>query len=137
MAHYAKLTEANEVLALLRMDEENEEFGINKLTKISNWPLWKKYDKRTKFGVYYNEDGMTPADDQSKVFRGTCPAIGYTYDSVNDIFVEPKPYPSWILNTSSGQYEAPVAKPTQTDAEGDITETVCVWNESTGSWDII
>ena len=134
-SYYAKLTDSNEVLAIIRFDEDNEATAITQLTKLANWPLWKKYDKRTKFGVYYNEDRKTPAADQSKVFRGTCPNVGYTYDPANDIFVEPQPYPSWTLNTSSGQYEPPVAKPTQTDAEGDTTETVCFWNEETGSWD--
>jgi len=135
--YYAKLTESNEVLSVLRFDEEDEPLAIQELTKINNWPLWKKADKRTVFGVCYNADSITPADDQTKVFRGTYPAIGYTYDPTNNIFVEPKPYPSWILNTSTGKYEAPVSRPRHTDAEGDDTDTVVKWNEDTGSWDIL
>tara|TARA_R100000963_G_C4631297_1_gene96337 strand:- start:823 stop:1239 length:417 start_codon:yes stop_codon:yes gene_type:complete len=135
-SYYAKLTESNEVLTVLRFDEEDEATAITGLTKLANWPLWKKADKLTKFGVYYNAD-RTVADDQTKVFRGTYPSIGYTYDPANDIFVEPKPYPSWTLNTSSGKYEAPLPRPSHSDDEGDITDTAVIWNEDTGAWDIL
>ena len=40
------------------------------------------------------------------------PAIGRTYDETLNAFIEPKPYPSWILNEETCIWEAPVPKPT-------------------------
>jgi hypothetical protein len=52
--------------------------------------------------------------------------IGYTYDAAIDAFVPPQPYPSWVLNTNTAQWEAPVPYPT--DGK-DYT-----WDEATQSW---
>jgi len=54
-----------------------------------------------------------------------CP--GYTYDSVRDAFIPPKPYNSWILNEEECHWEAPVAYPND--------DGIYIWNESTLSWD--
>jgi len=40
------------------------------------------------------------------------PGIGRTYDETLKAFIEPKPYPSWILNEETCIWEAPVPKPT-------------------------
>ena len=37
--------------------------------------------------------------------------IGYTYDSSRDAFIPPKPYPSWVLNEDTCNWEAPVTIP--------------------------
>ena len=44
--------------------------------------------------------------------RGHFPGVGDTYDSVNDIFHKPQPFPSWTLNTDTGYWEPPLARPT-------------------------
>lgn len=49
--------------------------------------------------------------------------IGYTYDSVKDQFVVPRPFASWTLD-SNHDWQPPTAKPV-----GDFH-----WNESTLSW---
>ena len=53
--------------------------------------------------------------------------IGYKYDSNLDAFIALKPYNSWILNTDTCRWEAPIEKP-----EGDYT-----WDEDDLSWDKI
>ena len=57
--------------------------------------------------------------------RGNYAGIGYTYDTTNDVFYAPKPYPSWILNTSTWLWEAPVPMP----SDGKYS-----WNEELGNW---
>lgn len=52
--------------------------------------------------------------------------IGYTYDAAIDAFVPPKPYPSWVLNSDTAQWEAPVPMPT----DGKMYS----WDEATQSW---
>lgn len=37
--------------------------------------------------------------------------IGFTYDRERDAFIPPKPFPSWVLNEQTCQWEAPVAYP--------------------------
>jgi hypothetical protein len=36
--------------------------------------------------------------------------IGYTYDPNADLFISPKPFPSWVLNDNY-DWEAPIPKP--------------------------
>ena len=54
--------------------------------------------------------------------------IGYSYNEALDAFVTPKPYPSWVLNNTTAEWEAPVAMPVE---EGKRF----IWNEETGAWD--
>jgi len=54
--------------------------------------------------------------------------IGYTYHADIDAFVAPKPFPSWTLNNTTAEWEAPVAMPV---VEGKRFK----WNEATGAWD--
>jgi hypothetical protein len=42
--------------------------------------------------------------------RGNYAGVGFTYDAVNDVFIPPAPFPSWLLN-SAYLWEAPVAAP--------------------------
>ena len=59
-------------------------------------------------------------------FRKRFAGIGGRYDSANDIFIAPKPYPSWVFNQSKLDWEPPVPCPND--------GTHYVWQESTVSW---
>lgn len=52
--------------------------------------------------------------------------VDYFYDATNDAFVPPQPYPSWLLNTQTFLWEAPVPYPD----DGNIY----VWDEKTKTW---
>lgn len=58
-------------------------------------------------------------------FRKNYAGIGYTYNADIDAFVPPKPFPSWVLNNDTAQWEAPVPMP-----EGGMYS----WDEDMGSW---
>ena len=64
--------------------------------------------------------------------------IGSKYDSTNDVFYNPiPPYPSWVLNTSTWDWEPPVAVPDDAGMnDGDNpTEYVSYdWDEGSTSW---
>jgi hypothetical protein len=81
---------------------------------------WIQTSYNTRGGVHTL--GGTP-------LRGNFAGVGFTYDSTNDVFYEPQPYPSWTLNETTWLWEPPVAMPT--DGK-DYT-----WNESTTSWDLV
>lgn len=59
-------------------------------------------------------------------FRKRYAGIGYTYDAERDAFIAPKPYPSWALNETTCDWEAPVARP---------DTGFWVWNEEELQWD--
>jgi hypothetical protein len=76
---------------------------------------------QTSYNTFGNQHklGGTP-------LRGNFAGIGYTYDSTNDVFYAPKPYPSWTLNETTWLWEPPVAYPTD--------DKVYRWDEATTSW---
>jgi hypothetical protein len=51
-------------------------------------------------------------------------SIGFTYDAVNDVFVAPQPYPSWLLDNNF-DWQPPTPMP---------TEGVWIWDEDNLSW---
>jgi hypothetical protein len=59
-------------------------------------------------------------------FRANPAVIGGEYDSTNDVFILPKPYNSWVLNSSTFKWESPIG-----DAPSD---GVYRWNEEEDSW---
>ena len=99
---------------------EREDIGVDFLTKLHGWAIWKQTSYNTHGGIHNN--GGTP-------LRKNHAAIGYTYDEDRDAFIPKKPYNSWILNETTCQWEALVACP----QDGNRYK----WNESTQSWDLI
>jgi hypothetical protein len=65
-------------------------------------------------------------------FRKNYAGIGYTFREDIDAFVPPQPYPSWVLNNDTAQWEAPVPMPE--DAGIGEPPKFYSWDESTTSW---
>jgi len=59
--------------------------------------------------------------------------IGGTYDSTKDAFIPIKPYPSWVLNETTCQWENPTGVADPSTPPDDLY----YWNEDTTSWDLI
>ena len=142
MAHFAKLGANNKVISVevvadsdcLNADGiEDEEVGRQFLERIHSWPLWKKTSYNTSGGQHKN--GGTP-------LRGNYAGIGMTYDQDNDIFIGPKPFPSWVLNVAEASWKSPIGnKPALTADQQSQNEAathmwVYKWNESGQSWDL-
>lgn len=109
MAHYAFLDQSNTVTeVIVGIDETELIEGLDTETWYGNFR--GQSCKRTSYNgkIRYNYAG-----------------IGYTYDPIDDAFIAPKPYPSWVLN-SKKQWEPPIAYPTDGKLYG--------WNEETGEW---
>jgi len=102
---------------------EQESIGIDFLTKLTGWSIWKQTSYNTHGGVHTK--GGTP-------LRKNHAGIGYTYDEDRDAFIPPKNYQSWILNENTCLWEAPVAKPTEKLEENQFYS----WNESIINWEI-
>jgi len=102
---------------------EQESIGIDFLTKLTGWAIWKQTSYNTHAGVHNNNG--TP-------LRKNHAGIGYTYDEDRDAFIPPKSFNSWILNEDTCNWEAPVAIPT-TELENNQYYS---WNESIINWEI-
>lgn len=63
--------------------------------------------------------------------------IGMKYDSTNNVFYPLSDYPSWVLNTSTWEWEAPVALPDDAgpdDRDNPTKHVAYTWEEDTTSW---
>ena len=142
MAHFAKLGINGKVINVVTFDDdrmlnadsvEDEEVGRQELENETGWPLWKQCSYNTHRGVHATE-GKTP-------LRANYPAIGDIWDEENQIFVIPKESEnaSWILNTTTGRYEAPTEMPSYADStyvSDSVTYKYAIeWNESTKKWE--
>ena len=128
MAHFAKIGLNNKVINVVAVDNRNledsngieqEQNGINFLESITGWSLWVQTSYNTIKGIH--KLNGTP-------LRKNYAGIGYTYDEDRDAFIPKKPYPSWTLNETTCQWEAPVVKPDDGNEYN--------WNESTLTWDL-
>lgn len=102
---------------------EQEAIGIDFLTKLTGWAIWKQTSYNTHGGVH--DKGGVP-------LRKNHAGIGYTYDETRDAFIPPKHFNSWILNEQTCLWEAPVTMPT-TELENNQYYS---WNESIINWEI-
>ena len=117
MATFAKIGLNNKVIEVLSVHNnelldsngvEQENIGIDFLTKLTGWAIWKQ--------TSYNGN-----------FRKNHAGIGFTYDEDRDAFIQPKPFNSWVLNETTCNWDPPVAKPTSGRYN---------WNEETTTWDL-
>jgi hypothetical protein len=121
MSHFAQIDENNVVQQVLVIDQSELDTG--------NWgdpTTWVQTSYNTRGGVYYIPNTSTPDPDQSKAFRKNYAGAGYTWDGVG--FAAPQPYPSWILNSFSYLWEAPVPMPVPNNPPD------YDWDEGTLSW---
>jgi len=85
---------------------------------------WIQTSYNTHGNTHYLPDSTTPSGQPP--LRANYAGVGDTYDEEHDVFYGPSPFPSWILNTTTWTWNAPVAMPT----DGKHYR----WNESTKSW---
>jgi hypothetical protein len=91
--------------------------------------LWWQTSYNTHGNVHYGQDGQP---DGGVALRANYAGIGYTLDTtvvqdgVIGVFYAPQPYPSWVLNTQTYLWQAPVPYPTDGGSY--------VWDEATQSW---
>ena len=134
MAHFAKLGANNKVIGVEVVADkdcqnadgiEDEEVGRQFLQYVHNWPLWK----RTSYNTYNNKH---KSGDDSKAFRGNYAGIGMIYDEDNDIFIDKKPYASWVLNKADARWQSPVGDAPALSEEEQKTH-IYEWDEDNGS----
>ena len=122
MAHFAQIDSDNivtQIIVVADSDAPNEAAGISFCQELlgadTNW-VQTSYNDNIRFR-----------------YAGT----GMKYDSTNDVFYEQQPYPSWVLNTSTWEWDAPVALPDDAGVDDVDNPTEYVrydWDEGSITW---
>lgn len=119
MAHFAQLDDNNQVINIVKINNEdmldngveNEQLGINLCKQI--------YGENTRWiQTSYNHS-----------FRGHYAAIGDSYNESLDVFVVPKPYPSWTFDNTQKDWVAPIPIPDDLNIYG--------WQEQEQRWVLV
>ena len=132
MAHFAEIkSENNKILRVVvinnsDVDTNGGELSIEAETWVANNISQDELIKAAEGGTYPNTYWKQTSYNHN--FRGRFSFVGGTYDSVNDVFVEPKPYPSWVLANDKHTWKAPIDKPDHTGY------STCVWYEEDQQW---
>jgi hypothetical protein len=94
MAHYAFLNENNIVTEVIVGIDETE--------------LIEGLDPETWYGNFRKQKCLRTSYNNN--IRKQFASIGFTYNEVNDVFISPSPYLSWVLNESF-DWQPPTPQP--------------------------
>jgi hypothetical protein len=127
MAHFAKI-ESNIVTQVLVVSDADAVNGQNFLANtLGLGGTWIQTSYNTRSNVHYGSDGNP---DGGVALRGNYAGVGYKYDSVNDVFYPPQPYPSWTISAATNWiWTAPTPYPT----DGKMYS----WDETTKAWVLV
>lgn len=115
MAHFAQLDDNNTVVQVIVVNnnelldengQESEAKGIEFCQSLFGGD-WKQ--------TSYNAN-----------FRKNYAGIGFTYDSVRDAFIPPKPFNSWVLDEETCGWQPPVPRP--------VDDKFYTWDEDNQQW---
>ena len=121
MAHFAKIENGIVTKVIVA---EPEYFNTFTDTSPGKW-IQTSYN--TRGGIHYAPNSNDP--DGGEALRKNYAGVDYTYDKDKDAFIPPKPYPSWVLDEDTCNWDAPTPRP---DDRKDYE-----WNEGTTSWDVV
>jgi len=126
MAHYAFL-DSNSIVTEVIVGQE--ESNLQHDWEIYYGNIRNQVCKRTSYNTYEgtNKNGGV-------ALRKNYAGVGYTYDSVRDAFIPPKPFPSWILNETTCNWDCSVPYPTTGVKDENGRVIMHQWEESSLSW---
>lgn len=116
MAYFVELDENNVVKRTLAVNDDHilqngvevEQLGIDHLKSVyGEDTVWKQTSFNNRIRVRFGQPG-------------------YTYNQTLDAFIPPKPFPSWVFNNSTLDWDSPIPKPND--------DKPYEWNEGIQSW---
>ena len=124
MAHFAELNSSSVVLQVVVISNDDvDAHGGDESTEAEDF---------VKSLVPYSTGGTSwKQTSYNNNFRKQYAGIGFTYDASKDMFIVPKPYASWSLD-SSGDWVAPVAYPNEGEEGG--KQVFISWDEDNLRW---
>lgn len=120
MAHFAELDQNSTILQVIVVNNSD----VNNLPFPESEPVGIAFCQSL-----LGADTRWAQTSYNANFRYNYAGIGYTFDPIpapNGAFIPPKPYPSWLLDTNTFQWQPPVPYPT----DGGIY----TWDEDTQTW---
>jgi hypothetical protein len=120
MAHYARLDENNYVIGVHKLDDF---FELNDFGELDE----KRAEKKLK--EIHGDDTKWKKTSYNDNIRRRYASVGGQYDQISDAFIDPKPYPSWVLNNETLIWEAPKPKPPTIGGQH------WDWNEEQQEWE--
>ena len=113
MAYFAKIGTDNTVEDIVVVHDDIATTEQNGIDFIHN--------------LYNNQDTYVQTFRDGSSQRKNYAGVNISkYDSARDAFIFGKPFPSWVLNEDTCQWESPVPHP---------DSGMHTWNEDTQSWD--
>lgn len=117
MAHFAKIDENNFVLEVIVINNDI----VQNLQFPESEPIGIEFCKSI-----YGENTIWKQTSYNNSFRKNYAGVGFLYRHDLDAFVPLSPYPSWVLNEATAQWDAPVPYP----QDGNLYK----WDENILSW---
>ena len=114
MAHFAKISDDETVLEVIVVGND----VLLDADGVEQEQLGKDFCQNLFGGTWVQTS-------YNKNFRKRYASIGGKYDSTNNVFLFPQPYPSWTLD---GEYEWQPPTPYPSDGKGYL------WSEESGGW---
>ena len=124
MAHFAEIDDNGIVIRVLVTDNELPNQGLDWLVENLGG-TWVQTSYNTFAGEH--KLGGTP-------LRKNYAGLGFTYNVELDAFIPPKPYESWVLNETTGLWQAPIAEPSDAKKSQHDDGKVYEWDESVVNW---
>jgi hypothetical protein len=125
MAHYALINSENIVVQIITgVDENIIQTDLDGTQVGGTSEAWEQfYAAQPQFA------GLTcKRTSYNKNIRANYASVGGKYDPTFDVFIAPQPFPSWKLDYTTYQWEAPVAMPEN------VESYVYKWSEINKEW---
>jgi len=117
MAHFAQLDLNNIVTEVIVVNNAT----IDDLSFPESEPIGVAFCKSL-----YGDNTIWRQTSYNGTFRIRYAGIGSIYDPIADVFIDKKPFPSWVLNTTTYAWDAPYPKPDDGKAY--------YWDEDVVAW---
>lgn len=115
MAHFAELDENNIVLRVLVISNDDIKDEDGNESEAVGKTFCETISDKVWVQTSYNNN-----------IRKNFAFPGFTYDAIRDAFIEPQPFPSWVLNKETCRWEPPIPLPNN--------DKFYSWNEPTMTW---
>lgn len=108
MAHYALLDNNNIVINVITgVDENIIQIDLDGTEIGGSSQAWEQF--------YASRPWLNAASckrtSYNKSIRANFAGVGFIYDPYFDVFIAPRPYPSWKLDYTTYQWHAPIPMP--------------------------
>ena len=110
MKNFAQINADNKVVNIIQCDDDATESSCNNLFNGNFKETWLDGSQRQR---YAQVDG--------------------SYDPQKDVFIKPKPYSSWVLD-SNNEWQAPITYPNSTAWGTDDDVYPILWDDNNQRW---